>query len=201
MKKVTIAAALLASLALSCSSNQKAGAARGATSGAISGAAAGAVSALIFGGDVGEAAARGAVWAGTAGAVGGAMAGTEADRRQAQQQRAEAERELMELRQRIGEDAFNGLAALADCKHGVALAYADSSARSESSAYALAGIWLEALTYLDSGRTEEAEPLYARLAERDDRTTSAAQAKAHATEVVEVVRDFREKEGRPRRCE
>jgi hypothetical protein len=182
MKKVVVAAVLLVPLALGCTSNQKAGAARGATTGAV------------------RAAARGAVWAGTAGAVGGAMAGSEVDRYEAQQQQAQAEQELMRLQQRIGEDAFSGLAALADCKHGVALAYADSASGSSNSDYSLAGAWLEALTYVDSGRTEEAEVLYPQLAERDDETASAAQAKAKTLEVVEVVRDFREKEGRPRLC-
>ena len=80
MKKAVAGAVLLASLALACTSNQKAGAAKGGTRGAVSGAAAGAVSALIFGGNVGDAAARGAVWGGTAGAVGGTLAGTDADR-------------------------------------------------------------------------------------------------------------------------
>ena len=200
MKKAALVVALLATASLACTSNQKAGAAQGATRGAVGGAAAGAVSALIFGGDVGEAAARGAVWAGTAGAVGGAMAGTDQDRREAQQAQAEAERELMKLRQRIGDDAFDGLGALAECKHDVALAYARSSARSDNADYTLAAVWLEVFVYLDTDRGGEAEALYPQLVERDERTTSLEQAGSQAREALELVRDFREKHGQPRLC-
>lgn len=205
MKQHTIAVRLgLSTLVLSalmaCSSNQRAGASGGATRGAVGGAAAGAVSALIFGGDVAESAARGAVWAGTAGAVGGAMAGSEADRREAEQARAEGERMLQELRARIGDDAFEGLVALADCKHEVALAYARTAARSTNGDFVLAGVWLEALTRVDADEPAGAEALYAVLVERDPEIGSVEEARSQAVKTIETIRDYREKDGLPRVC-
>ncbi len=166
----------------------------------MGGAAAGAVSALIFGGDVAEAAARGAVWAGTTGAVGGAMAGSEADRREAEQARAEGERMLQELRARIGDDAFEGLVALAECKHEVALAYASTAARSTNADFTLASVWLEALTRLDADEPAEADALYAVLVERDPEISSVEEARSQAVKTIETIRDYREKDGLPRVC-
>ncbi|MEM6566939.1 MAG: hypothetical protein AAF957_00920, partial [Planctomycetota bacterium] len=166
-------------------------------------AAAGAVSALIFGGDVGEAAARGAVWSGTAGAVGavgGAIAGTAADQMEAQQAQIEAQKELAALRARIGDDAFEGLGALAECKHEVALAYARTAARSANPAYAGAGAWLEALTYVDAGEPEKADAVYPVIVERDAETDTVEDAAARTRDALETIRDFREKEGLSRTC-
>jgi len=56
------------------------GAAKGAGTGAMAGAVGAAATALIFGGNVGEAAARGAVYGGTSGAVVGGLSGSEVDR-------------------------------------------------------------------------------------------------------------------------
>ena len=202
MKKLPhlLLALALAGLTLGCTSNQKAGAAKGGTRGAVAGAAAGVVGALIFGDDVGDAAARGAVWAGTAGAVSGAMAGTDADRREAEQERKQAEKKLRELRKRIGEDAFNGLAALADCKHEVALAYASTAARSENAAYAEAAIWLRAMTYVETGQEGQAAELYPELVEKDEHAKDVDDVRERVMHALETVRDYREKEGRPRFC-
>jgi uncharacterized protein YcfJ len=199
MKKAALV--LTCVLALGCSSNQKQGAAKGGTTGAVAGAAAGAVSALIFGGNVGEAAAKGAVWAGTAGAVSGSIAGTEQDRREAEAQQAEAERKLRQLREKIGQDAFEGLGALADCKHAVALAYADTGATSNNPDFATASVWLRAITYLDSGQEDRAHALYPELVERDERTDTVEKAHEQAMVVLETVHDFREKYDRPRTCQ
>ena len=92
------------------------GAGKGAGTGALAGAVGGAATALIFGGNVGEAAARGAVYGGASGAVVGGLSGAEADRRVAEQKRAEYERRVAEFREEIGTDAFNGFVALAECK-------------------------------------------------------------------------------------
>ena len=87
------------------------------------GAAGGMVSALVFGGNVGDAAARGAVWGASTGAVSGAIVGAQEDQAKKKQRDAAAEK----LKTELGEDAFNGLAALAECKHEVALGYAKTS--------------------------------------------------------------------------
>lgn len=64
------------------------------------------VSALIWGGNVGEAAVRGAAWGTTSGAVSGAIVGSRQDRTAAQKERLQAEKKLKE---ELGEDGFAGL--------------------------------------------------------------------------------------------
>ena len=77
--RASLAIAVLALAIAGCSSNAGKGAAQGAGTGAIAGAVGGAVTALIFGGDPVEAAARSAVWGASAGAATGAIAGRPAD--------------------------------------------------------------------------------------------------------------------------
>ncbi len=76
-----------------CSTESRQGAASGAVSGAAIGAVGGMVTALVFGGDVGDAAARGAVWGGSTGAVSGGIQGAKvADKnRAAEERKKEAE--------------------------------------------------------------------------------------------------------------
>lgn len=185
---------------LGCSANQRAGATVGGTGGALSGAAAGAVGALVFGGNVGDAAARGAVWGGTAGAVSGTMAGARADRHQENQRIVQAQRDLEALRLRIGDDAFKGLSALADCRHDVALAYARVSVALPNADFALAGYWLEALTCLDTGDEDAAAAVYPTLVERDGDTDSVERARVQALEALHTIREYRVKEGRNATC-
>ncbi len=78
--RASLAIALLSLSIAGCSSNAGKGAAQGAGTGAIAGAVGGAVTALIFGGDPVEAAARSAVWGASAGAASGAIAGSQADK-------------------------------------------------------------------------------------------------------------------------
>src|SRR5210317_744492 len=105
------------SLISACASQTGQRAGQGAATGALAGAAGGMVSALIFGGDVGEAAARGAAYGGTVGAVGGAISGAQQDSANKKQQEDAAAK----LKQKLGEDAFDGLVALTNCKHDVAI--------------------------------------------------------------------------------
>ena len=129
-----------------CSKQTVQRAGQGAATGAVVGAVGGMVSAMVFGGDVGDAAARGAVWGGSTGAAAGAMSGVMAD---SNQKKAEQAAELEKLRKQLGDDAFNGLAALAECKHEVAQGYGSTSAKSGNPDYALAGLWLQVLAYAD----------------------------------------------------
>ena len=109
---------LLTGLQLSaCGEYAAKGAGAGATTGAVSGAVGGLVSALVFGGDPAEAAARGAVYGGAVGATAGAMGGAQVDQKLEQQRQATAEN----LRKTLGDDAFEGLRALAECRHDAAL--------------------------------------------------------------------------------
>lgn len=155
------------------------GAARGAGTGALAGAVGAAATALIFGGNVGEAAARGAVYGGASGAVVGGISGAEADKRVAAQERAEYERRVQEFREEVGTDAFNGFVALAECKHEVAIANAREAQKSSKRDFALAGLWVEALTEADRAQADAAAALLPEIVEKDReiRDVPAAQAR------------------------
>ena len=151
--------------------------------------------ALIFGGDVGDAAARGAAWGAGTGAVAGAMHGSAEDSAQRQQQVAEQQAhldaELARLRKEIGDDAFAGLEALTDGNHDVALAYARTAMRQQNADYAVAGRWLEALTYADNGLDADAERLIPGLVAADPEIFSTVEANQTLSELSEGLRDIR----------
>ncbi len=144
-----IATAVILTLMIfpACSQQSMQRAGQGAATGAVVGAVGGMVSALVFGGDVGEAAARGAVWGGSTGAAAGAISGSVAD---SNQKKAQQAAELEALKKRLGDDAFNGLAALVECKHEVAQGYGRTAAQSDNPDFALAGLWLQVITFADS---------------------------------------------------
>jgi hypothetical protein len=172
------------------------GAGRGATTGAVSGAVGGLVGSLVFGGNPAEAAARGAVYGGAVGATAGAMAGSEADRRVAEQQ----EQELAALRERIGDDAFGGLEALADCRHDVAIGQATKARQSDNPNYALAGLWLEVLSHADQQDEGKARGLFPTIVEKDWDVKSEAQAEAAMRDALTKLMDIRESHRLPRVC-
>ncbi|MGD9040268.1 MAG: hypothetical protein PVH82_11580 [Desulfobacteraceae bacterium] len=172
------------------------GAARGAGSGAVAGAVGGLVSALVFGGDPVESAARGAVYAGAASAAAGAMAGRQVDK-QIQQQR---EAQLAKVRQEIGDDAFEGLEALADCKHDVALRQAAKAQQSKNPNYALAGLWLEVLNYGDQRDEVKASSLFPKLVEKDWDINSESQAEDVMRKSLNRLMDIRQEYNMPRVC-
>ncbi len=68
---------------------------------------------------------KGATRGATTGAVAGAMGG------------------LAKLKQEIGNDSFDGLVALAECRHDVSLSQAARAKQSQNPNFALAGLWLE----------------------------------------------------------
>jgi len=172
------------------------GAARGATSGAVAGAVGGLVSALVFGGDPVDSAARGAVYAGAAGAAAGAMAGSQVDR-QIQQQR---EADLAKLRREIGDDAFEGLEALADCQHDVSLQQATKAQQSKNPNYALAGLWLEVLNYGDQRDEAKARSLFPTVVEKDWDIKTEAQAEDIMRKALNELMNIRQEYNMPRVC-
>jgi len=172
-----------------CSQKSRQGAGQGAAIGGAAGAVGGIVSALVFGGDVGEAAARGAVWAASSGAVTGGIAGAQAN--SAEEQKAKAAR-TKSLQKELGDDAYNGLVALAECKYEVALGYARSSALSKNNHYALAGLWLEVLTEAERKQAEKARALFPEIIERDEKITTEQEVEAFMKEAkakLQTVRD------------
>ena len=176
------------------------GASKGAGTGAIAGAVGAAATALIFGGNVGEAAARGAVYGGASGAVVGGMSGAEADKRVAAQERAEYERRVQEFRDEIGADAFNGFVALAECKHEVALANAREAQKSRNRDFALAGLWVEVLTEADRQQTDAAASLLPAIVDKDREISDAAVAQARLDEALAEIGNIRAQHDLPVSC-
>jgi hypothetical protein len=176
------------------------GAGEGATTGAVAGAVGGMVTALVFGGNVAEAGARGAVYGGTTGAVAGGMAGSKADKAVADQQRADREAEFAELRSRIGTDAYNGVAALAECKHDLAIANAKEAVKSKDKDHALAGVWVETLTEADRQREAQARALFPEIIARDRQIKSEADAEAQMRAALQELGDIRIEYGMPAVC-
>lgn len=148
-------------------SNAAKGAGKGATTGALAGAVGGMATALIFGGNVGEAAARGAVYGGASGAVVGGMAGADVDKQVAAQEQAERDKKVAEFRDEIGTDAFNGFVALAECKHDIAIANAREARKSRNRDYSLAGLWVEIMTEADRQNSDASRALFPELVDSD----------------------------------
>ena len=164
------------------------GAGTGATTGAVSGAVGGLVSALVFGGDPAQAAARGAVYGGAVGATAGAMAGAQVDSKVKEQRDATAEA----LRAKIGDDAFAGLAALADCEHEDALKQAALARQSENPNFSLAGLWLEVLAFADQGNEAQARDLFPDVVKQDWDIETATEAEATMRDTLNKLMDIRD---------
>jgi hypothetical protein len=127
------------------------GAVKGATGGALAGAASGLVTALVWGGDPGEHMARGATAGATIGAIGGAVEGSNRAQAEKDYKAAQEQQEIEQFRREIGNDAFDAVVALAECRQEVAIANARVAATSTNSNHALAGLWVQALTFEDQG--------------------------------------------------
>ena len=176
------------------------GAAEGAGTGALAGAVGAAATALIFGGNIGEAAARGAVYGGASGAVVGGISGAEADKRVAAQERAEYERRVQQFREEVGTDAFNGFVALAECKHEVAIANAREAQKSSKRDFALAGLWVEVLTEADRANTDAATALLPAIVEKDREIRDTATAQARLDEALTEMGEIRTQHDLARSC-
>jgi len=171
------------------------GAAQGAAQGAAAGAVGGLISALVFGGDPVDRAARGAVYGGTAGAVAGGMAGSRKDKQvkaQAQAQTAaRQDAELAALKKEIGEDAFEGLASLAECQHDITISRAGKARQSDNPNYRLAGLWLEVLTYADLQKKRRLRKMLPVIVTEDwdiETEAQADQAIREATAELSIIR-------------
>jgi hypothetical protein len=195
---------LIGGIMIACSTHSAKRAGEGATMGAVVGAAGGMVSALVFGGDVGEAAARGAVWGGTTGAVAGGISGAQQDQtikaQQEQAKKAQQDKEIEKLKADLGEDAFNGLVALTKCKHEVALGYARTAAKSDNKDHALAGMWIEILAYADSRQEDKARQLFPNLITKDTEIGSETQAEETMQKALQRLMDIRGEYNLPKTC-
>ena len=204
VRPVLAAAVLLSVLiALSgCAGDSAAsrGAQQGAATGAVSGAVGSMVGALVFGGNVAEAGMRGAVVGGATGATAGAMIGAGQDKA-ADERRAEAQRdEAAELREEIGDDAFNGVVALAECKYAVAMANADVAQQSKNRDFRLAGLWVETLVLADQQRESEARERFPDIIRADRKVKDNEQAEAMMRDAMSSLGDIRRDNGLPVVC-
>ena len=91
--------------------------------------------------------------------------------------------------------------ALADCKHDVALGYARTAKKSENQDHALAGLWLEVLTYGDSRQEGKARALFPNLIAKDQKIRSEAQAEETMRKALLALMDVREQYNMPRVCQ
>jgi hypothetical protein len=189
-------ALIIGTLLSACGEYAAKGAGAGATTGAVSGAVGGLVSALVFGGDPAEAAARGAVYGGAVGATAGAMGGAQVDKKVEQQRQATEQA----LRTRIGDDAYEGLKALADCRHDVSLKQAELARQSENPNFSLAGLWLEVLSYADQGNESRARELFPDVVTTDWDIKTEAEAEAEMRKTLNQLMDIREQYNMPRVC-
>ena len=195
--KFSIIVLSLGLLVTSCGEYAAKGAGEGATMGAASGAVGGLVSALIFGGDPAEAAARGAVYGGAVGATAGAIGGSKVDTKIEEQQNAKAEK----IRAEIGDDAFKGLSALVTCDHQDALQDAARSKQSTNPNFAVAGYWLEVLSYADQGNNSKTKELIPGVVEKDWDTGSETEARASLLQLQDKLMAIREEYKLPKKCE
>jgi hypothetical protein len=197
-RSLTFFITLLASVALgACSGASGQRAAEGASTGALAGAAGGLVSGLLWGGDPLESMAKGAVVGATSGAVVGGVSGAQEDKATAQ---AQQQNKIAELRTQIGEDAFAGINALAKCNHGVAEANAQVAAKSSNSNYALAGLWVDAISHADRGDLAGAQTLYQESVQWDRSIEDSNQAETELQAALVKLQDIRQQYDLPRTC-
>ncbi len=176
------------------------GAVQGAAGGAVAGAAGGLISSLIFGGDPGEGALRGAAVGATVGGVSGAIKGSQEAKAQKQKKYAARERDIEQYRRDIGDDAFNGAVALAECKHEVAIANANIASQSTNSNHALSGLWLKALTYADQGNNAATRAMYPEIIRWDRAVDSEAETEATLQNVLRELKQIRVEYRLPKIC-
>ena len=176
------------------------GAMKGAAGGALAGAASGLISSIIWGGDPGEHMARGAAAGATVGAIGGAIDGSGKSRAEKDRQAAREQREFDQFRRDIGNDAYDGVVALVDCKHAVALANADVAATSNNGNHALAGLWVQALTLVDQSKTADLSEVGAEIIRWDREIGNTAQFEKELNQSHNDLMDIRADYNLPRTC-
>jgi len=187
---------------VACSSGSQAskGAKQGATTGAIAGAVGGMATALVFGGNVADAGARGAVAGGSSGAVVGGMSGSQRDKKIAQDQVDQQAARMAELRKKLGDDAFDGMVALAKCNYAVADANADVASRSSNANHALAGLWIKVLSSADQRNEPEARARYPEIVAQDKKIKTEAEAEQAMREALQQLMDIRVANNLPKVC-
>ncbi|MDH3637855.1 MAG: hypothetical protein OES09_05260 [Gammaproteobacteria bacterium] len=133
---------------------------------------------------------------GATGAVAGGVAGAQVDKQVAQKREAE----IAKLRAEIGDDAFDGLKALASCEYDTSLKQASKARESTNPNFSLAGAWLEVLSYADQGNEAKAKSMFPPLVEQDWNIETNSQAEESMRKALTAIGDIREEYNRPRVC-
>jgi hypothetical protein len=193
----TATTTLLLAALVGCGTTSGQMAGQGAGQGAAAGAAGGLLTAVIFGGDPIAAAARGAAWGAGAGAVSGAIQGSRIDDQRAAQ---EEQQEIARIKSEIGNDSFAGLEALVDCKHDVALGYAKQAMKARNRDHALAGLWLEVISYADRGDRKTARSLLPTIVTQSPEIADTTQATTTLNETLQGLADIRSHYGLAKKC-
>jgi len=198
MRSICLLISMLCIIALSsCTGQTGKRTGQGAATGTVAGAVGGMVSALIFGGNVGETIARGAVWGASTGAVAGAIAGGQEDKALNKQEEDDV---IKKLQTELGEDAYSGLAALTQCKYAVAISYAQIAQKLDNKAYALAGHWLETLTYADQGEIKQARQMFPAIISADPDLHNKSDVEQSMQKALRGVANIREQHDNARTC-
>jgi hypothetical protein len=176
------------------------GAVRGAGAGALAGAASGLMSALVWGGDPGYHMARGATAGATIGAIGGAVEGSSRAKAEKDRAAAQEQREIELFRRDIGDDAFDGVVALAECKHEVAIANGRVATESKNSNHALAGLWVLALSYADKGDTQSLHEMATEIVRWDRAVDDMVAAERELESAHQDLMGIRSDYNLPRTC-
>ncbi|MGD2161240.1 MAG: hypothetical protein PVG94_08675 [Gammaproteobacteria bacterium] len=124
------------------------------------------------------------------------MGGAQVDKKLEQQR----EVNVKNLRKSIGDDAFEGLEALADCEHDVSLKQAALARQSQNPNFSLAGLWLEVLSYADQGNESRARSLYPEVVKSDWDINTETEAEAAMRKTLNGLMDIREQYNLPRVC-
>ena len=191
---------IAAAIANGCASDSSAGkaAGQGATMGMVGGAVAGAVSSLLWGGNVVEGAAKGAVVGAASGAavggVSGAMADSAAKEKAAKPPAADARQ--AELRKRIGDRNYATTLLLTQCRHQDAIASAQDtlSATKDKNERAYAML-IQSIAAEESGDKALANSLYPKIVQEDASRGGVDKARADALEGVMKVQATRREHG------
>ena len=104
------------------------------------------------------------------------------------------------MKAKLGEDAFAGLKALAQCKHGVAAEYAQTAQQGSNRDYALAGLWLEVLTLADQREEDQARTLFPQVIAKDAKVASEAQAEENMRKALQGLMKIRADHNLPATC-
>ena len=134
------------------------------------------------------------------GAVVGGISGAQTDQRVAAEEQAANERRLQQFRQQVGDDAFNGFVALAECKYEVALANAREAQKSGKRDHALAGLWLEGLSEADRDGVAAAGVTLETIVEQDRDVGNMTQAEARLSQTLERLAEIRTEHDLPPSC-